>query len=142
MKLERLLVCLDGSAASIEAARAAIDLASQTNARLLLLSVVDSRRLEAAGLPGASARVEADAKATLDRVTRMAGERGVEAQSRLRTGRAVDVILEETRAEKPDVIVMGRTGRHGPGSGMLGTSALHVAEFSDRPLLLVPAART
>ncbi len=135
-----ILVCVDGSTASFHAARTAIELAAQLRGRLVLLSVVDPSRLEAAGLRGAARQREADARAALDRVARMAAERAVEVETRLRTGIAFEQILEESREGRADLIVMGSTGRRGPGSRLLGSSALHVAEFTETPLLLVPTA--
>lgn len=140
MKVQRILACVDGSSASFQAARAAIDLAVQTGASVATVCVVDSGRLAAAGVPGTEAQRQADAHAALDWVARIAAEAGVEAEGRVRSGIVFEEILEEARERGVDVIVMGRTGRHGPGSGIIGSSALCVAEFTDRPLVLVPAA--
>ena len=49
-----------------------------------------------------------------------------------------DVILEDARAWRADLIVMGRTGHTGPGGALLGSEAERVLEFSDRPVLIVP----
>lgn len=139
MKLSRILVCVDGSSASFHAARAAIDLAGATKAGLAVLAVVDPSRLAVAGLREAGPQRQSDAQAVLDRVARMAAESGIEAGTRLRSGIVFEEILDEARREEADLVVMGRSGRHGLAGGLVGSSALRVAEFTDRPLLLVPA---
>jgi hypothetical protein len=35
--------------------------------------------------------------------------------------------------------VIGRTGRRGPASPLLGSLAAHVLEFAERPVLVTPA---
>jgi nucleotide-binding universal stress UspA family protein len=49
-----------------------------------------------------------------------------------------DTILDDAREWKADVILMGRTGRTGPGRALLGSEAERVLEFTDRPVLIVP----
>jgi nucleotide-binding universal stress UspA family protein len=36
------------------------------------------------------------------------------------------------------MVIMGRTGRTGPGRALLGSEAERVLEFADRPVLIVP----
>jgi nucleotide-binding universal stress UspA family protein len=137
MRLRRILLCVDGSRASFQAARESLELAAQTGAGLVALSVIDSGQAVAGLADGA--RRESDARAALERVARMGREQGVAIELQTRTGTAFEQILEVARQEGADLVVMGRTGRRGVGSGMMGSSALRVAEFADRPLLLVPA---
>lgn len=47
-------------------------------------------------------------------------------------------ILDDARAWKADIVIMGRTGRTGPGRALLGSEAERVLEFTDRPVLIVP----
>lgn len=136
METERILVCTDGSRASMEAARVAIDLARRWQSDLRVIYVIEQREAEAEA--DADARLEESARAILERITALAAAKRVRIDSALLKGVPFDVILEDARSWKADLIVMGRTGRTGPGRALVGTEAERVLEFSDRPVLIVP----
>lgn len=46
--------------------------------------------------------------------------------------------LADAHSWHPDYVVIGRTGRSGPGSPMVGSLAVHLLEFTDWPVIVVP----
>ena len=134
METQRILVCTDGSRASLEAARLAIDLARRWRSELRVVYVVE--RPEHDG--EVAVRLAEGARAILERIAALAAAQGIRIYSALLEGVPFDVILEDARAWNADLIVMGRTGRTGPGRALLGSDAERVLEFSDRPVLIVP----
>jgi len=84
------------------------------------------------------ARREQSARAMLDRVVAMGADRGVHVDSVLLAGDPLRAILADARAWSPDFVVIGRTGRTGPGSPMIGSLATQVIEFAEWPVVVVP----
>ena len=138
MAFARLLVCVDGSRASLAAARTGIDLAQKLNASLRAVYVIERGGLDGAPEAGMLQRLRLSASAMLTRIGGEAAERGLVYEQMPLEGVPFEVILEEARRWNADVIVMGRTGRTGPGRALLGSEAERVLEFSDRPVLIVP----
>ncbi len=138
METAKLLVCVDGSRASVEAARLAVDLASRWKSQLRIVYVVERAELDGVTDPDVAARLRESGKAILSRIVSMAAAQGVTAEQAMLEGIPFDVILDDARSWSADVIIMGRTGRTGPGRALLGSEAERVLEFSDRPVLIVP----
>jgi nucleotide-binding universal stress UspA family protein len=140
----RLLVCVDGSRAAIQAARLALQLVADHGGEVLAVSVLTetetARRIDARGRPGRPARerIARSARAVLDRVAAMAADDGVTVATELVEGDPLRTILARSRDWRPDMLLIGRTGRSGPGSPVLGSLALTVVEFADRPVVVVP----
>lgn len=138
METSRLLVGVDGSQASLEAGRLAVDLARRWHSRLRADYVI-----EEAGTDGDVETETLDSRrdsgrAILSRIAALGAAAGVEVEEALLEGVPFKVILDDARAWHADVIIMGRTGRTGPGRALLGSEAERVLEFSDRPVLIVP----
>jgi nucleotide-binding universal stress UspA family protein len=138
METGRLLVCVDGSRASLEAARAAIDLAKRWSSQLRAVYVVENAELDGSPDADLTARLRESGHAILSRIAAMGGEQGVNVMQGLLEGVPFDAILDDARAWKADIVIMGRTGRTGPGRALLGSEAERVLEFTDRPVLIVP----
>jgi nucleotide-binding universal stress UspA family protein len=88
----------------------------------------------------AAASAERAADALLDYITELARESGVPIETRRLAGRPAQVILDQAARWEPDVIVLGRSGVRHVGQPFVGSQVLHVIEFSDVPVLVVPAA--
>lgn len=140
MQTARLHVAVDGSHASLEAARLAIDLAARWRSAVRAVYVVEPAGLGGATDAETTARLRDSAEAILSRIVELGRERKVAIEAQVLDGVPFEVILEDARAWRADVIVMGRTGRTGPGRALLGSEAERVLEFTDRPVLIVPAA--
>jgi nucleotide-binding universal stress UspA family protein len=145
----RVLVPLDGSDTSARGAREATGLAKAHSARLRLLNVIDERFFVSIAAEGympdltqlmASLRVEG--RKALDEAAKAALRQGVKADTSLvesRGGTVSDVILDEARKWRADLIVMGTHGRRGINRMLLGSDAERVLRSAPVPVLLVRA---
>jgi nucleotide-binding universal stress UspA family protein len=137
-RTRHVLLAADLGSSSARASDAAIDLAAEQNAVLLILSVVPP-----AGLPrwwrqrdhhAESGRRE---RAGRDVVARAAA-RGVTATSVVWYGEPAEAILEATRTEHADVVVLGSRNRANLRR-LLGSVSAHVAGQAPCPVVIVPA---
>jgi nucleotide-binding universal stress UspA family protein len=144
---ERILVPIDGSSTAQCGLEEAIALAGRLGSTLHLLHVVDARLLIAEvsvfappnqlldDWRGVGEKLLADAVA-------LASSRGVKADSVLQCDpglRVCDLILNEAKQAKADLIVMGTHGRRGLSRLTLGSDAELVLRESPVPVLLVRA---
>ena len=121
---QRLLLATDLSAASRPAERRAMQLAEQTDARLVILAVVPSRAAEHDAVGRLRARV------------RLARRRGTDASGQLVVGDPGASILQAAVTYAADTIVMG--GSHWRGEA--GCPCGHVILHSRCPVLVVNGA--
>ncbi len=147
MSTSRLLVCVDGSRAALAAARLAVELAAEHGGDGLVRAVTvrdedweTTQRLDARGTHETPARERRHQalQAVLDRVTSIAADRGVGVETVVLEGEPLWTILRDARAWGPDLVVVGRTTRSGPGSPLVGSLAMHLAEFTEWPVIIVP----
>lgn len=142
----RLLLCVDGSQAALEAARFALDLASEHGGEIRAVSVLEddetARRLERQdrSRAPASERLAHSVRVVLERIAAMAADRGVPVETQMLEGEPLREIMRDARAWSPELIIIGRTGRSGPGSPMLGSLAMQLLEFTEWPVVVVPEA--
>lgn len=144
MSLSRILVAVDDSPASLDAARASLDLAAHHQSRVRAISVaLDGRVADALGgdVADTAERIAAGGRSVLGWVTDLAAELGVACDATERTGEPFRCILDEADSWGADLIVMGRSDRRGPSSPYLGSQTAHVLEFADTPVLVVPHTR-
>jgi nucleotide-binding universal stress UspA family protein len=143
----RILVPIDGSTASLRGLEQALDLARDGAVRLRLLHVLDERLMMPAVdgyvMPDMTSFIEAlrneGARALADAAA-MARRKRVAADTALieSGGRSVsDVILDEARKWKADLLVMGTHGRRGLNRLILGSDAERVLREAFVPVLLV-----
>jgi nucleotide-binding universal stress UspA family protein len=137
--LGRLLLATDLSAASERAADEAIRLAVESNAQLVVLSVIDPGRLR---LPGGvflrrvdqeRSRIEAGVQKLVNR----AHQAGVRSTFLVWEGDPADAILAASDAESVDAIVLGSHGRGLLGRLVLGSVSTRVAELARCRVLVV-----
>lgn len=138
METGRLLVCVDGSHASLEAARLAVDLARRWHSQVRAVYVVEAKELDGSADPNTLKRLRESGRAILSRIAGIGTDNGVHVEQAVFEGIPFEVILDDARHWRADLIIMGRTGRTGPGRALLGSEAERVLEFSDRPVLIVP----
>lgn len=139
---KRILVPVDGSAASMNGLGKAMRLAKASGARLRILHVVDgiafSRRHSM--FTATAAKFRESGRKLLREVMANLRDQKLTAESRLvenLTGRAAETIMKEAGKWKADVIVMGTHGRRGFNRLMLGSDAELVARSATIPVLLV-----
>ena len=145
---KKILVAVDGSAASSKGLREAIRLAKAERSRIIVLHVVDEYPAFAvldgmmAGAPGVDLvpwlreggkRVLARAKSVVDKsrlpVTAILRE--------TIGGPAAGPIVREARKQRADLIVLGTHGRRGVRRLVLGSDAEQVVRTASVPVLLV-----
>jgi nucleotide-binding universal stress UspA family protein len=146
----KILVAVDGSAASAKGLREALRLAKTERARLFILHVVDEYPAFAAldgmmaGAPGADLvpALREGGKRVLARAKSTAQKAGVPAKAILRemlSGPAAYPIVREARRLGADLIVLGTHGRRGVRRLVLGSDAEQVVRTAPVPVLLVRA---
>jgi nucleotide-binding universal stress UspA family protein len=128
--IRRVLLATDLSAASERAADEAVRLALESRAVLVVMSVVDPRRLR---LPGGlfirrvdqeRARIEVG----VQRLVGRARQSGVQSTFLVWEGDPAEAILAASEAEGVDAIVLGSHGRGLLGRLILGSTSERVAE--------------
>jgi nucleotide-binding universal stress UspA family protein len=140
----RILVAVDGSAPSDAAVQLALRLCAPRQ-NVCFLTALDRDAVVAGytgepsmapaigdGLRGA----EAERRLVLEAASNVARAAGVEPISVLRTGAAVDAIVDEARQSNASCIVIGTHGRGGIARAVLGSCAEGVLRRSDVPVLI------
>lgn len=135
----RILVAVDGSETSNKALVAALELARERDAHVLLVHCVDELLLMADGGLGLGAATDRGTK-VLDDAEAIASAAGVRAERRLanmsaqRLGETVAGYARDWRA---DLIVIGSHGRRGIGRLLLGSGAEQILRLAPVPVLCV-----
>jgi nucleotide-binding universal stress UspA family protein len=135
----RLLLATDLSRASEQATREAIRLAAESGAQLVVLSVVDPRRLR---LPGGLTirRVDQERErieAGVQRLVRRARAAHVRATFLIWEGDPAEAIATVSDAENVDMIVLGSHGRGRLGRLVVGSVSARVAAEARCRVLVV-----
>lgn len=141
--IRKILVPIDGSAASLAAYRLALDLAGAYRAEVILLYVVDSSvldelsRLSGQERPRLLHDMEESGRHLLTSLAREARAQAVDTAVDLRTGIPDEIIMQEAVRQQADLIVMGKIGRKGHRRSLVGSVTERVLELSDLPVLVV-----
>jgi nucleotide-binding universal stress UspA family protein len=139
--IRRLLLATDLSPASEAATSEAIALAVRHGASLIVLSVVDPRRLR---LPGGPFVRRADQ----ERAELLAGVQHIVARARLAAvsatflvwdGEPAETIIAAAESEGADVIVLGSHGRGRIGRLIIGSTSARVSEEAQCRVVVVPS---
>lgn len=147
-----ILVATDGSDDSDAAVEAALDLAHDTNGKLLVLSVVPEASgdaSEAASGPDGSTEPPArdedeeviEANDLTNDLVDHAVEWGIEATPLVWEGEPADAILAAAVSEGADVIVIGASGKSGVGRMLMGSVTDDVIHRSTVPVMVVRTPR-
>ena len=149
MKVQRMLLCLDASPTALDALRVAVDLAADWRSSIRAIYVVQdsiaAEAIDAASgglLPPAEERLESAASGLMDHAVHLARAHGIPMESVIRPGEPFEEIVREARRYGPDLVVIGRSRRRGPGPTVLGTVTAHLLEFTEWPVLVVPDRRS
>ncbi len=141
--IRKILVPIDGSAASLAAHRLALDLAGAYGAEVVLLYVVDSSvldeisRLSGQERPRLVHDMEESGKTLLATLSREAQTQAVKAILDLQHGMPDEIILQEAARHQADLIVMGKIGRKGHRRSLVGSVTERVLEAAELPVLVV-----
>ena len=142
---KQLLVPVDGSEPSMLGLAEAIKIAKSDGSKLHLVHVVDEVVPYGVEIPGRFIEqfvdaVRAQGREVLAKAERMVREHALECEGVLLEtigSRAADVIVEQAKQRKADLIVMGTHGRRGLRRFALGSDAELVVRSSPLPVLLV-----
>lgn len=143
---ERVVVPLDGSEAANMALSVAVQLASQLDVSLTLLTVVDPSLSASAATNYASAfsqdlyeelaaAARTDADRMLQAVVKSLPAQGIPVITVVADGSAGQAIVAQ--AERSDLVVMTSHGRGGLQRLMIGSTAEHVLRHGKSPVLLI-----
>ncbi len=135
--IEIILLATDGSAASEPASEHAIDLATQMNARLLVVSVLGSgsRPSEASGEAVPDSRDSLTTKAQM--IVQHARAAGADATFLVWEGDAGEGIVAAADSENADLIVVGSHGRSGVSRFLIGSVSDYVVRHAHCPVMVV-----
>jgi len=142
----RIIVPIDGSATSIKALTAALRLAQESQGRIRLVHVVEELAYltgydQFGGYSGDLIKImrETGSKVLADGVA-IAQSAGVECDTALFDNfgeRLPEVVADEARRWKADLIVVGTHGRRGVGRILLGSGAEQVIRMAPVPVLVI-----
>jgi len=145
----KILLPTDGSKYAEKAAEHAIWIASQSDAEIIVLNVMDTSSL--VGLPAEDLTVRVteilkeEAHKSLDKVEDLVREfkkeegltKDIKLIKETREGSPADVILKTVEDEGVDLIVMGTSGKHGLDRFLLGSVTEKVVRSANCPVLAV-----
>ena len=143
MKVDKVIVPVDGSLLAETAVYRAVDLARETAARVTLLRAVEAHTLPGADPTDAQVAVVKEAEEYLEGVKTRLAESGFTAvETSVWYGPPALAIVEAAALQRADLIVMTTHGRSGLGRLILGSVAESVLRGTDTPILLlrVPGA--
>lgn len=134
-----VLVAVDDSAPSAQAASLAADLVAACGGKLCFVHVADEALDTASEDPGVAGLQSEEGAALLEATVARAAERGVTAETELATGNIVHEILRIAEQRGADLIVTGTNARHGLVRLVLGSVAEGVLHGTHAPVLIVRA---
>lgn len=136
----RILLAVDLTPASREAAQEAIKRARGDGADLIVLSVVEQHNLHLPG--GGSRRVDQERDrlaAGAQAIVQQARDAGVRATYLIWEGDPAEAILEASHAEGADVIVLGSRPRLNVRRLILGSVSSEVAKRATCDVIVIPS---
>ena len=140
MKLDKILVPLDGSMLAEVAMWTALDLAEKNGASVSLLRAAEAYALPGADTTEAQVMAVREAEEYLAAVTRRLEDRGFRrVETHVWYGAAAAAIVEAASVQKADMMVMSTHGRTGLGRLILGSVAESVLRGTTVPILIVHA---
>jgi len=140
MKLERVLVPLDGSLLAEGAIQTAAGLSRDNGASVVLLRAAEAHTLPGADPTDAQVAVVREAEEYLTAVAARLSDEGVAGvETSVWYGSPATAIIEASRLQRADLIVMMTHGRSGLGRLILGSVAESVLRGTTTPILLLRA---
>jgi nucleotide-binding universal stress UspA family protein len=141
--VKHILVGVDGSHASVQAAHWAMDLASQTQAKLTFVFVIETPQVIPVGpLSGyvttSTSRSTEDVKKAEAIVEQIAKERaGLSITTRVELGTPAEVVCELALELKADLVVVGARGHNAAQRFLIGSVSDRVVHHCAVPVLVV-----
>jgi nucleotide-binding universal stress UspA family protein len=140
VKLNKILVPLDGSMVAEAALPTACDFAERDGATISLLRAAEAMTLPGADTVEAQVTAVREAEEYLASVVRRLADKGIRrVETHVWYGPAAAAIVEAASAQKADLVVMCTHGRSGLGRLVLGSVAESVLRGTTTPILVVRA---
>jgi nucleotide-binding universal stress UspA family protein len=140
MKIDKVLVPLDGSALAEQALTKALDLAEGREPTFLLLRAAEASTWPTVDRTEEQVRVVREAEQYLEAVqARLAAKGFRKVQTSVWYGPPASAIVESARVSNADLVVMTTHGRSGLGRLILGSVAEAVLRGTSTPILLLRA---
>ena len=144
IKYQKILVATDGSRYSMSAATEAIGIAKRCGAYLFVISVVPSETASPFDIVHSEMQHEMIAKTefhhgekNVNDLLVIARQEGVKAEGLVIEGRSYEAIVENARAKRVDLVVMGSHGRTGLERLLMGSVTERVVGNADCSVLIV-----
>ena len=139
---QRILIPIDGSQLSLEAAKQGVYIARKLESKVVFLYVIDVRIIQTSSLTGTDpsilkTRLRNVAERYLNEAAKLAEEENVTFQNQIREGLPAEDILKEIEEEKIDLVIMGSKGMSGAHRVVIGSTAEEVVRWSPCPVLIV-----
>ncbi len=139
VRLERLLICTDGSPDSQGALAGAFALAQACGSKIYVLQVLEFNPEFEAQAPEFVAGREAQVHDYLEACQAQADQLDIPLETRVRRSEAASAgIVDEAQKIQPDLIIMGRRGRSRLFRLMMGNVTARVIGYSPFNVLVVP----
>jgi nucleotide-binding universal stress UspA family protein len=138
--MERIVLAANPQAEQPWVADAVAQLARQTGASVSVLAVDELETEMLSTMPRSAMREIADAAATAAQARLR--ESGIESTKAVRSGRALDSILDYAEEQRADLIVVGSSVRSAVAERLLGSVPLALIRRSQRPVLVVTKPET
>ena len=136
--IETILLAIDGSPASEPASQQAIDLATQVQARLLVVSVfAASSRPSEASTEAAVVDSRDSLTSKAQAIVQRAKAAGADATFLVWEGDAGEAIVAAANSEGVDLIVVGSHGRSGVSRFFIGSVSDYVVRHAHCPVMVV-----
>jgi nucleotide-binding universal stress UspA family protein len=139
--MRKILVGVDGSEASLHAARMAAELASKTDARLVLVHAVFPNLLPPAVYPDLLKQLEQEERAQADKilsdVVDRAGLASLNPERMISMGAAAEVLADAAEAEDVWMVVVGSHGRGAAMRVLVGSVADRLIHICKKPVLVM-----
>lgn len=141
MSYSKILIAVDSSEFSMQAAKKGLELAHQVNAQVALLYVVDTSKALGNVDAGISAEqslivLKKEAEQTLDELANMYNGKSI--LKFMPEGLPTKDIIKTAEVWGANLIVMGTHGRTGLLHLLLGSVAEHVIRHSKIPVMVIP----
>lgn len=145
MALSKILISVDESPISLQAAEVGLHLASQTGASVAFVYVNDVSSTFGsgeAGIPAADllAAAEKEIKESLDRIMHSLSGHANHLRF-IPSGSPGKEIIKTSQEWSADLIVLGTHGRTGLSRVLMGSTAEYVLRHAHCPVLVVPRAK-
>jgi len=138
---KKIVLAVDGSEVSKNAAKHAIELAKSTGGELIAVHIVppiDATNVESFHPEMLLDGLRKEGEKILSEVKDLASQKGVNIETRVEDGIPYERICELAEARDADIIVMGSHGRTGIGKVFIGSVAERViSKTKCRPVLVV-----